>query len=402
MSVYKWKKVLLDQVACIQTGLAKGKKNIKNPVSVPYLRVANVQDGYLDLSLIKEIEIGRDDIHRYSLKRGDVLLTEGGDFDKLGRGAIWHGDINPCLHQNHIFVVRPKDHILTPEFLSLLTGSSYGKAYFLKCSKQSTNLASINSSQLKKFPVLLPQKDEQVAMADLFSFWKQAIEKTERLIAAKEKRKKIIMQALLTGRRRLHRFKNPWQKFHLGELFRERSERASDHLPLLSITREEGIILRNEDRKDNSSEDKSNYLRICPGDIGYNTMRMWQGVSAFSSLEGIVSPAYTICTPKNGVDGEFMAYLFKLPQTIHLFYRHSQGLTSDTWNLKYHHFQEIKVVVPDIEEQRAITTILKACDQELTLLKKYLSSLQREKRGLLQKLLTGTWRMKTRYERGTT
>jgi type I restriction enzyme, S subunit len=85
--------------------------------------VANVQDGYLDLSLIKEIEIEKNDIHKYLLKRGDVLLTEGGDFDKLGRGAIWQGDVNPCLHQNHIFVVRPNDDILLPQFLSLLTST---------------------------------------------------------------------------------------------------------------------------------------------------------------------------------------------------------------------------------------------------------------------------------------
>ncbi|MFP4040805.1 MAG: restriction endonuclease subunit S, partial [Desulfosudaceae bacterium] len=139
---------------------------------------------------------------------------------------------------------------------------------------------------------------------------------------------------------------------------------------------------------------KSKYLRIRPGDIGYNTMRMWQGVSALSPHEGIVSPAYTIATPKKGVDGEFMAYLFKLPKTIHLFYRYSQGLTSDTWNLKFRHFREIKVTIPDIEEQKAIAQILKTCDAELALLRNKLTALQKQKRGLMQKLLTGQWRVK--------
>ena len=88
-------------------------------------------------------------------------------------------------------------------------------------------------------------------------------------------------------------------------------------------------------------------------------MRMWQGVSALSSLEGIVSPAYTICTPKKGLDGEFMAYLFKLPLIINLFYRYSQGLTSDTWNLKYHHFRQVKVTIPEFLEQKAIARVFK-------------------------------------------
>jgi type I restriction enzyme S subunit len=97
-----WKFYKLNEVALIQTGLAKGQKKLKNPVKMPYLRVANVQDGYLDLSIIKEITVEKEKIERYSLKDGDVLLTEGGDFDKLGRGTIWQNQISNCLHQNHI------------------------------------------------------------------------------------------------------------------------------------------------------------------------------------------------------------------------------------------------------------------------------------------------------------
>lgn len=151
-----WKKLSLSSVADIRTGVAKGKKNLKNPVELPYLRVANVQDGYIDLSAIKHIQIERDHIERFSLKTGDVLMTEGGDFDKLGRGDVWHGEITPCLHQNHVFAVRPNRLKLDSYFLAALSASHYGKTYFLSCSKQSTNLASINSTQLKDFPVLLP------------------------------------------------------------------------------------------------------------------------------------------------------------------------------------------------------------------------------------------------------
>ncbi|MDD2270698.1 MAG: restriction endonuclease subunit S [Desulfuromonadaceae bacterium] len=267
------------------------------------------------------------------------------------------------------------------------------KSYFESRATQNAQ-ANINLQTIRPLLIELPPKNEQTAIASLLSTWDLFIEKTERLIAAKEKQKKSFMQSLLTGKQRVKGFQKSWSEFNLSELFKERSERGNEVLPLISITRENGIIPRNEDRKDTSNEDKSKYLRICPGDIGYNTMRMWQGVSALSSLEGIVSPAYTICTPKKSVDGEFMAYLFKLPRIINLFYRHSQGLTSDTWNLKYHHFQEIKVTIPKIEEQKAIARTLKVCDEELDLLKKQADAYRRQKRGLMQRLLTGEWRVK--------
>src|ERR1019366_5284521 len=101
-----WRATTLELHAEVRTGIAKGKKGRKSPVSLPYLRVANVQDGYLSLIEIKTIDVEKKDAERYRLQDGDVLLTEGGDFDKLGRGAVWRGEIPYCLHQNHIFSVR--------------------------------------------------------------------------------------------------------------------------------------------------------------------------------------------------------------------------------------------------------------------------------------------------------
>ncbi len=103
-----WETETLENFAIIQSGIAKGKKNkTDNLISIPYMRVANVQDGYIDLNEIKELTVTPTDAEKYSLKKGDVLLTEGGDPDKLGRGSVWHGEIEPCIHQNHIFCVRP-------------------------------------------------------------------------------------------------------------------------------------------------------------------------------------------------------------------------------------------------------------------------------------------------------
>lgn len=143
----------------IRSGLTKGKKNLgKETFSVPYMRVANVQDGYLNLEEILEIEATENEIRKYALEYNDLLLTEGGDPDKLGRGALWKNQIENCIHQNHIFRVRIMTDLLLPDFLSHLVSCEYGKRYFLKRAKQTTGIATINSTQLKEFPVCLPPK----------------------------------------------------------------------------------------------------------------------------------------------------------------------------------------------------------------------------------------------------
>ena len=109
----------------MQTGLAKGKKNIMNPVSLPYLRVANVQDGFLDLDKIKKIQVEDNMVERYLLRNGDILFTEGGDFDKLGRGTIWRDEIPKCLHQNHVFAVRCDTKKLLSYFLASIASSPH-------------------------------------------------------------------------------------------------------------------------------------------------------------------------------------------------------------------------------------------------------------------------------------
>ena len=144
-----------------------------------------------------------------------------------------------------------------------------------------------------------------------------------------------------------------------------------------------------------SSEDKSNYKLILPGDIGYNTMRMWQGVSGLSSLRGIVSPAYTVCIPKPDLlDGEFAAYLFKLPRMIFQFWRYCQGLVDDTLSLKFPNFSHITIHLPDTTTQHNIVTIIKARDTELEKLYRLKSRYHRQKLGLMQMLLTGKWRVR--------
>jgi type I restriction enzyme, S subunit len=165
----------LGQIADIRSGVMKGRKlGAKDTIEVPYLRVANVQDGFLDLSEIKTIEVVPEDVSKYHLEDGDILMTEGGDPDKLGRGAIWRGQVEGCIHQNHVFRVRTDREKLAPEYLAALMRTQYAKQYFLSCAKRSSNLASINSTQVKAFPVPLPPIQLQEKFVSAVEQWVQA------------------------------------------------------------------------------------------------------------------------------------------------------------------------------------------------------------------------------------
>jgi len=157
-----WTIARLKDAAVVQTGLTLGKnyKGVKTE-SRPYLRVANVQVGRVDLKHVKHLDVPSNEANGATLRAGDVLMTEGGDIDKLGRGCVWRDEIPGCLHQNHVFAVRCRKDVLSPEFLAGLMASQHGRSYFQLTAKQTTNLASTNSTTLRAFPVFLPPLPEQ-------------------------------------------------------------------------------------------------------------------------------------------------------------------------------------------------------------------------------------------------
>jgi type I restriction enzyme S subunit len=162
-----WEVRRLKDLATVQTGITLGKDYGSTPVSLyPYLRVANVQSDRLDLQNVKHIAVPEAEAKRSTLISGDVLMTEGGDIDKLGRGCLWSGELSGCLHQNHVFAVRCSSGLI-PGFLVALMGSAHGRGYFQITAKQTTNLASTNNTTLKAFPLLLPEIQEQ---QDILSF----------------------------------------------------------------------------------------------------------------------------------------------------------------------------------------------------------------------------------------
>lgn len=181
-------------------------------------------------------------------------------------------------------------------------------------------------------------------------------------------------------------FTGDWEERRLVDSFEERIEKDRGDLPLLSLG-EEGLTLQSEtQRKDNSNSDKSKYLRVATGDVAYNTMRMWQGRCVYCNIEGIVSPAYTVCKPKDGIDPLFHYYLFKTAQMINIFHQNSQGLVNDTLNLKYEAFSKIKYLLPTLAEQQKIAECLSSLDEEIAAEAQKADALKDHKKGLMQQL----------------
>ena len=186
-----------------------------------------------------------------------------------------------------------------------------------------------------------------------------------------------------------HDLPSEWNYVEIGKVFKESNENNRPDLPLYSVTRTKGIIPQEENNKrDTSSSDKSKYKVIHPGDIVYNTMRMWQGVVALSNVEGIVSPAYTVCTPTEDVYGKYAEYLFKTHPMIKLFHRFSQGLVDDTLSLKYENFKKIFMPLPPFSEQRKIAAILSTVDEAIEKTEAIIEQTEKVKKGLMQQLLT--------------
>lgn len=184
-----WGVAPFDKVAVVIGGVTKGRDlRGRDVVTCPYLAVANVQRGFFKLTALKTIQIGKEELNKYLVQEGDLLITEGGDWDKVGRTAIWRGGVDNCLHQNHVFKARVPSSSLLNEWVELVFNSGVGRDYFAGASKQTTNLASINMTQLRSFPMPIPPLDEQRAilakldaLTELAVMWRDQLERKQRL-----------------------------------------------------------------------------------------------------------------------------------------------------------------------------------------------------------------------------
>jgi type I restriction enzyme S subunit len=192
-----WCWVRLDSLAALKGGITKDQnRKVADARKIPYLRVANVQRGYLDLSEIKKIEAKESVISELLLKPGDILFNEGGDRDKLGRGYIWNGELEECIYQNHIFRARIYSSDSSNKIISWF-GNTFGQRYFMKEGKQTTNLASINLTKLSAFPVPLSPLTEQCRIVSEVERRLSLCDKMEATIAESLEKAESLRQSIL-------------------------------------------------------------------------------------------------------------------------------------------------------------------------------------------------------------
>ena len=194
LNTMEWRELHLETMADIVSGITKGRKIAgKQLTKVPYMAVSNVKDGYIDWTTVKTIEATDQEINQYRLLPDDVLMTEGGDPDKLGRGAIIRTPLENCIHQNHIFRVRLDESHILPDYFAEYLKHQRAKRYFLGCAKQTTGIASINMKQLKALPVLLPPLELQ----NEFSAFIRRIDKSKLTIQQSLDKMETLKKALM-------------------------------------------------------------------------------------------------------------------------------------------------------------------------------------------------------------
>lgn len=358
------------------------------------LSLGAVGPGGFNRDEVKPAPISDGKLQEFKLQSGDFLISRSNTRDRVGFSAIFRGEIDNCHYPDLLMRFRVDESKILPEYLENYLYSRSALSYLQgAASGTSGTMVKITKGIVERLPVPLPSLKEQEKIAKVLSAWGVAIAKLESLLVKKEAVKAHFLNKIFSGDICLGG--NERENYLLDSLFEQRSERGGEG-DLLSVTRDRGIIPQTEsDKKDTSNSDKSKYLRIYPNDIVYNTMRMWQGVSSVSRLQGLVSPAYTVCYLKNkDFSVDYFGYFFKNKKMIHEFHRRSQGLVDDTLNLKFENFKKIKIFVHPPKQQVAIAQFFGALDFEILILRKKLVHLRLQKQGLMQQLLTGKKRVK--------
>lgn len=354
-----------------------------------YLESNNIKDGQINHN--SEIFINDEFYEKQKdkwLHTGDMVMVQSGH---VGHAAVIPEELDNSAAHALIMFRHPKEKI-EPYFLNYQYQTNKSKKKIEEITTGNT-IKHILASDMQEFVVDITNYDEQKKIGSYFQKLDHLITLHQRKLEKLQNMKKSCLQKMFpkdgatVPEIRFSEFQEDWEERTLGSCFDERLESLPDG-ELLSVTIGSGIKKFSElDRHDNSNTDKSKYKRVCIGDIAYNSMRMWQGASGRSPYEGIVSPAYTVVKPIGDIDTQFFAYMFKKKGIIHLFEINSQGLTSDTWNLKYPAFSKIVVKVPrNVEEQSRIARFLLELDELISCTEQEIEITKRMKKGCLQKM----------------
>lgn len=391
-----WQIKNLDAVAQIQFGATVNSNQVlQDPLAMPYMRVANVQDGWLDLQEIEEISIERAHLERYCLQYGDVLLALGGDADKVGRAEIWRAQIALCLHQNHVLAIRAQRQHLLPEYLNALIGSSYGKTYFRRCANQSTNLASLNASLVREFPLLLPPIAEQEKIMQMLGDFDQAIDCVERAIRNSQTQKHGWMQKIFSEQYSFTGSPANWRSAQLGDLATLADSALGTQVAedfrfrYIEISDVRGGFIADELAEYCKANAPARARRMVQaGDVLLAMVRpnLKRYARALAKHDGCVATSgFAVLRPKAEISTDFLYYSLYSDMMQLQFKISEKGSNYPQLNLE--DVKNLELRYPNRAEQESICNLLGLLDQRIQLEQRSLQTLRQQRAEMFERVL---------------
>ncbi len=346
-----------------------------------------VTTGAIDFNIITKTEesITEDGLANSSAKLfPKKTLLVGLYGDGVTRGKVAMLGIEAATNQA-CAAILPGENV-SQEYLFYYVSAQYDR---LRRQSSDGNQKNLSGGLIKSYPLLLPPLQEQNKIAVILLIVDRHLALTQQLIVAKLFRNESLLRDLLKTA------SAKWPTMKLGELFKNRKAKGKAGLPTYSVTMNAGLVPRDSlDRKHDTTLEPEQHLLIEKGDIAYNMMRMWQGASGIATESGLVSPAYVVIRSRGQVDPLFASYWFKMPRVVKKFQDYSHGLTKDRLRLYYKDFASISLPLPPLKLQQQIAKVMQCCDDELDALERKLELLKRQKKGLMEQLLTGKTRVK--------
>jgi len=351
---------------------------LSNEGTVRCLRMTDLINGRISLKESKWVSLQERNYRDYLVKSGDILFNRTNSLEQVGKVALARSDMN-AVFASYLVRIVPNSDIVQPAFLLHLLTSTGWQSQIRALATKGVSQCNVNVQRLLRRKVFFPIIARQFRISTLLDSLDDVIENTRDLVNQTERLKSALAQDLLVHAMREKR--SPVHPAKLGQLFSERTERGRPGLPTISVTMNDGIMDREDmDRRIDSALTPEEHLLAKTGDLAYNMMRMWQGVSGLVPQDSLVSPAYVVVTPGPNIDAGFAAHFFKLPETIRLFRRYSQGLTDDRLRLYFDQFAEIPVTIPKkISDQKRIARLLDTMDEAVAKHESTLAALIRAK-----------------------
>lgn len=385
-----WEQRKLGDLGSLKNGMNFSKDEMG--IGFPFV---NLQDIF-GKSIVTKHSLGKaqasaSQLRNYNLLKGDVLFVRSSvKLEGVGQAAVVPSDFINTTYSGFLIRFRDQNN-LDDNFKSQIFKTRNIRTQIMSKATDSAN-KNISQPSLSKLKIVFPNKIEQEKIGKLFKDLDKTITLHQHKLDQLRVLKEILLQKLFANDQhdkpelRFKDFTDKWEKVKIGSLFTESTEKSATG-QLLSVSINKGVYPFDEtERKNNSSKNKSNYKFVEKYDIAYNSMRMWQGAEGVSYYSGIVSPAYTVLKPQQNSNPEFYAYMFKRAEMLNKFRRYSQGLTSDTWNLKFPILKTISLRTTDIKEQEKIVQLLRMVKDNISLQQKKLTQYQQAKKFLLQQM----------------